>query len=248
MEGEMFKWNDFDGVRFQFEGLRAQIVFPKIPRNGRWALKTEYADAFPETEIELLNRGWCIAYNQNHHRWASDEDLQRKCDFIKFISAKFALDKKCTIVGMSCGGMYGIKVAALCPDLIQVLYLDAPVVNLLSCPLALGDSKAPLYQEFHGFTGKTISEMLAYREHPLDKIPVLAENKIPVILVAGDSDETVPYHENGALLEKYYKEKGLNITVHIKSGAGHHPHGLDNPQMLANEIEACYTAKEDGEK
>ena len=246
MEGEMFQWNGFQGVTFQFEGLPARIIFPNATQNGRWALKTEYADAFPETEIELLKRGWCVAFNQNHHRWASDEDVQRKARFIDFISEKFSLDKKCAIVGMSCGGMYGIKVAAVCPEKIQVLYLDAPVVNLLSCPLAFGDSKVSLYEEFHKFTGKTISEMLSYREHPLDKIPILAEHNIPVVLVAGDSDETVPYHENGALLESYYKQRGIKIAVHIKKGCGHHPHGLDTPTVLADEIEDSYVFEKEG--
>ena len=237
---EKIVWNGFEGVKFEFEGLPAQVIFPNGEKNGRWALKTEYADAFPETEIELLKRGWCIAFNRNYNRWASDKDLARKCRFIEYVSVTFALDKKCTILGMSCGGMYGIKVAAICPERIQALYLDAPVANLLSCPLALGDSKAPLFEEFYGFTGMTVSQMLSYREHPLDKIPVLAEHKLPIILVAGDSDETVPYHENGAIIEKYYKAKGLNITVHIKSGAGHHPHGLDNPKIIVDEIESCY--------
>lgn len=237
---ESFEWNGFEGVRFEFEGLSAQVVFPKIKKNGRWALKTEYADAFPQTEVELLNRGWCVAFNENYNRWASDKDLIRKRAFIKHISKTFSLQEKCTLVGMSCGGLYAIKLAAFCPELIQVLYLDAPVVNLLSCPCALGDSKVPLYEEFFKYTGMTISQMLGYREHPLDKIPVLAEHQLPVVLVAGDSDEVVPYHENGALLEEYYKQHHLKIMVHIKQGCGHHPHGLDNPQITADDIEDCY--------
>ena len=41
--------------------------------------------------------------------------------------------------------------------------------------------------------------MLSYREHPIDKMHILAEY----------SDSVVPYDENGALHEKYYKQCGL---------------------------------------
>ena len=37
---------------------------------------------------------------------------------------------------------------------------------------------------FHGFTGKSKSQMLSYRDNPLDKLDILVKNKIPVILVA----------------------------------------------------------------
>ena len=66
---------------------------------------------------------------------------------------------------------------------------------------------------------------------------ILLENNIPIILVSGDSDRTVPYCENGALLEKYYKENGGTIEVHIKKNADHHPHGLDNCEIIADFIE-----------
>ena len=241
MKIDKFEWNGFKGEKFDFEGLSAHIVFPNVERNGRWALKTEYWDAFPATEIELLNRGWCIAYNQNYRRITSELDLNRKRNFIDFISKTYSLDEKCTIVGMSCGGMYGIDMAALCPELIQAMYLDAPVVNLLSWPLRLGrDPKEHQNKEFFESTGMTISQALGYRNHPLDKFPILAENKIPIILVSGDCDDSVPFHENGARLEEYYKQRGLDIIVHIKPGGGHHPHGYTDVKLIADEIESYY--------
>ena len=78
---------------------------------------------------------------------------------------------------------------------------------------------------------------MSYREHPIDKMDVLVKNNIPIILVAGDSDESVPYCENGELLETYYKANNGIIEVHVKPGCGHHPHGLENPQIIADFIE-----------
>ena len=51
------EWRGFQGYEFEFEGLPAKLIKPNCEPNGKWLLKAEYFDAFPETEIELLNRG-----------------------------------------------------------------------------------------------------------------------------------------------------------------------------------------------
>lgn len=236
MQMNKIEWAGFSGVEFEFLGLPAKVISPNCEPNGKWAIKTEYFDAFPDTEKELLNRGWHIAYNQNENRWAEPEDIRRKGEFIKFVSEEFGLDKKCAVVGMSCGGLYGARLACAYPELISVLYLDAPVLNLLSCPGALGLGTFS-YEEYFQATGRTISEMLSYREHPIDKMDILLKNNIPIVLVSGDSDKTVPYCENGAILEKYYRENGGTIEVHIKNGCDHHPHGLEDVSIVADFME-----------
>lgn len=230
-------YHGFECIEFTFEGRPAKLVKPKDTSDGKWALKTEYFDAFPETEIELLNRGWYIAYNENNNRWAEDEDLERKERFIEYVSGTFGLAEKCSMIGMSCGGLYAVKLAARCPERINAIYLDAPVLNLLSCPMAMGKAEVSMYDEYYSFTGRTKSDMLSYREHPIDKMHILSEHNIPVILVAGDSDRTVPYCENGAMLEKHYKEKNAVIEVHLKRNADHHPHGLSDTKVVADFLE-----------
>lgn len=234
---QAIEWNGFRGVTFPFAELSAKLIKPNCKPNGKWLLKTEYFDAFPEAELELLNRGWHLAYNENHNRWAEEPDLRRKRDFIGYVSETFGLEKKCVLVGMSCGGLFAVKLAALCPELVRGIYLDAPVMNLLSCPGSLGKGRGVPFEEYERFTGRTLVEMLSYREHPIDKMPLLAEHKIPVVMVAGDSDTVVPYDENGELLVKYYRAQGLPIDVFIKKGGDHHPHGLENPVVIADCIE-----------
>ena len=231
MQYEKIELYGFEGLKFTFAERSAVLIKPKCKPNGKWALKTAYLTAFPNAEIELLNRGWHIAYNENFNRWAQEEDLQRKERFISFVSQTFGLEEKCAVVGMSCGGMYGVKLAARIPEKISVLYLDAPVMNLLSCPAGMGVGGDSLFEEFYSFTGISKSELLSYRDHPIDKMDVLLKADIPVVLVAGDSDTTVPYVENGFLLEKYYKENGGRIKVYIKKGGEHHPHGLSDPTI-----------------
>lgn len=234
---EHITWNGFDGDKFDFMGLPAYVIRPSGKPNGKWIYKTEYFGAFPNGEIELLRRGWHLAYNQNINRWAEDEDLDRKSAFIRYVSKTYGLSPRCVPVGMSCGGLIAVKLAARYPEQIACLYLDAPVMNLLSCPGALGRGTYHVMEEYTACTGRTLVDLLSYRGHPIDVMHVLLENRLPIVLVAGDSDVTVPYEENGALLEKYYRENGGTLRVFLKPGCDHHPHGLEDPAVLADTIE-----------
>lgn len=60
----------------------------------------------------------------------------------------------------------------------------------------------------------------------------MAEAKIPIIMVAGDADEVVPYEENGAVPAKRYRELGGTIEVILKPEIGNHPHSLENPKPV----------------
>lgn len=224
----MKEWQGFSCEEFEFEGRKAIIVFPP-KKSNKWLFKTEYFGAFPDFEIEMLKKGYHIAHVDNITRWNKHpDDTDVKARFADFISEKYGLKKKCVTVGMSCGGMQSVYFAAKYPEYVSAMYLDAPVINLLSCPAGLGKATNEMFREFEDAIGMNLTELLSFRNHPLDNFGPLVENNIPVILVAGDSDTVVPYDENGALLEKYYKEHGGNITTIIKPGCNHHPHCLED--------------------
>lgn len=236
-------WNGFPMETLEFEGREAHIVFPAPgTANGRLALKTEYWNAFPKAvELPLLEKGFHLCFIKNDNRWGVDADLDRKARFVKFVAEKYSLSSKTVPVGMSCGGLFAIKFAAQYPELVSCLYLDAPVLNFFSCPCGLGVG-TPLgegagVQELLDALGmESMSQLIGYREMPLDKLPVLVENGIPVVLVAGGSDETVPFVENGALLQSAYEKAGLECQVYIKPECGHHPHGLETPDEVVEFI------------
>ena len=243
METTKSLYNGFERLDFKFEDREAILVLPEEGKKcGKWLLKTEYFTAFPNFELEMVKRGWCLAYIKNITRWCLDEDLDLKARFADFLSKEFGLYKKCVPVGMSCGGLIGSKFAAKYPEYVSCLYLDAPVLNLLSCPAGLGvaNHEHDFMTEYYNATGITLSQLLSYREHPIDKMHILLENNIPIMLVVGDSDPVVPYHENGAVLEKFYKENGGTIEVIIKPGCEHHPHGLEDPTPIIEFIEENY--------
>ena len=62
------------------------------------------------------------------------------------------------------------------------------------------------------------------------------EKKIPLVMVSGDSDTVVPYHENGVFVERAYKDAALPFEIYIKPGGDHHPHGYPDPTPVVNFI------------
>ena len=231
-------WFGYKRLNFKFEDRSAFIVFPNHEGwgSGHWMCKMEYADAFPELEIDLLENGFHRVYMENKNRWGTDIDHDARVRFADYLKKEFGLSHKFVPVGMSCGGLHGVNFASRYPDRVSVLYLDAPVMNLLSCPMGLGVGESLAgnlgWQEIVEVYGFTESTILTYRDHPMDRIPTLVDHKIPVALVYGDSDEIVPYIENGKMLEDAYRKAGLPLFCEGKAGCGHHPHGLENRKSL----------------
>ena len=230
----------FECLEFEFDGRYARLLCPKENTNGHWILKTEYMDAFPALEISMLERGYHVAFLENKTRWVNESDDHAKSDFADYLNKNFGLNKKCIPVGMSCGGMKAIYFAAKHPDKVALLCLDAPVVNLLSCPACVDRDcihRTEFMTEFTKDTGMTANDLLFYRNHPFDVAPKILENNIPIVMISGDSDTVVPYIENGAYIEKLYREGGGIIEVHMKPGGDHHPHLLEDNTPIIEFIE-----------
>ena len=213
------QWNGYRAEEFSFCGRKAIAVLPHEGRKtGDWALKTEYWGAFPNAELALLERGFTLAFLQNRTRFATKEECAEKANFCPFVSERYGLREKCALVGMSCGGAHALTFAGLYPEKAACLYLDAPVVSYLSYPGRFGDPECESVWE-NEF-------VLAY----------------PVFLVYGTQDATVPYEENGRLLEEAYEGYPGLLTVLPCALRGHHPHGLADPAPIADFIEAACRA------
>ena len=131
MEYAVSDWFGFERRDFSFMGREALVVLPKGKPGGKWAVKMEYFGAFPNLEIELLSRGWCLAYLKNVNRWGTDADSDAKAAFVPFMAEEFGLEERFACVGMSCGGLCSVNFAAKYPSLVSVLYLDAPEAESL---------------------------------------------------------------------------------------------------------------------
>ena len=225
-------WNGLRIEHFTYEERDALVVFPEEgTANGRLILKSEYWDAFPETEIELVKLGFHLCFIKNVNRWGTEDVIDTQARFVRFVAEKYGLQQKVVPVGMSCGGLIATKFAAKYPELVSCLYIDAPLLDICS------NGNPPSVSEvLQVLNMADFSELENYKQMPIHKIPLLVEYKIPVIMVVGDSDIIVPYERNGALLEKAYKEAGLEIEVYSKPGCGHHPHGLEDCKPILDFI------------
>ncbi len=234
------QWNGFKRLDFVLNDRIAILIVPEKPCEGKkWLLKTEYFDAFPNFEIEMVRRGYHLAYIQNESGWHAPGDSDAKAALADFLVKEFGLNEKCMPVGMSCGGLQAMHFTGNYPEKVAALYLDAPVMNLLSCPCAIGrdvsERQASFDRMYHGMIkthGLMVDGMLNFRNHPIDQAHAIIEHNIPVILVSGDADYVVPYHENGKALKEYLLARGGNYTEIIKPGCDHHPHGLEDPTPL----------------
>ncbi len=219
--------NDFETKKFLFKDREAILVFPKENATKNWAFKTEYWGSFPEIEIELLKKGFHIAYLKNRSRFATIDDCNAKAEFADFLSREYSLSAKCVPVGYSCGGAQAVAFAGLFPEKIQCMFIDAPVLNFCDFPGRLNDEVCePIWEnEFvKAYPGITRAKLFDFKNHPINYLPVIIKNKIPVIMLYGDKDTVVDYYKNGKLMELEYMGNSL-LTVVERTGQGHHPHG-----------------------
>ena len=231
----------FKSKDFVYEGRKAIIVYPSCPANGKLLLKTEYFTAFPYFEAAMLQRGYTLCYMAHPTRWAPDSETHIMADFVRFVAAELGFEPKCIPVGMSCGGLQAVRLAELHPELVSVMFLDAPVLNLLSLA-GLGacnpTDAAKVWPELVKTYGFNKSTILNFRKSPIDNMEPLIENNIPIMMIYGDEDLVVPYEENGQVLEDYYRENDGDLCVMRIPGRGHHPHSLQDPTPIIEFVEA----------
>lgn len=227
-----YKYDGLYQLEFEFKGKRAIALMceDKSKRNGKTVFKTEYFGAFPGLQNEFVRRGYTLLFIENRNRWGTPSEIEDQYEFVLYAASKLEISSKVITIGMSCGGMMSVILAAKHPEIIEGLYIDAPVLNFLSCPARLGDAPDVtdgMWQEFENAWHMTKRELLTFRAHPIDYFPKLIENKVKIYMAYGDSDKTVPYEENGDALEKAYKAAGLDSLLYIdkKVGVDHHPHG-----------------------
>lgn len=231
-------WNGFRKEEFEFEDRMCTIIYPECTSKGRILFKTEYLDAFPTFDIEMLRMGYHLIHLKNTSRWVTEEDIHRMARFVKYCVEKLQISSKCVLEGLSLGGLQATLFAQLYPELTNVLYIDAPVLNIISMA-GLGACKLiPIHwNEMVEAYGVNKSTIVNFRKSPIDNMPPLIKNNIPVIMVYGDKDDVVIYEENGKVLVDYYNKNGGNIEFIKKEGCGHHPHGLEDPTPIIDFIE-----------
>lgn len=235
------QWQGFTRHTFLVNGRTAWVVEPKqaLPGNP-WSWCMEFPDAFTArcAAPQLLAKGFHHAHISVGNTFGSPEALKHFDAFHAAVTAQ-GLAPKATLIGISRGCLYAHRWAGENPGKVSVIYGDAGVCDFKSWPAGKGKGKGSAGDwksliSHYGF--KDEAEALAYPHNPVDRLPVLAAAKIPLIFVVGDSDDVVPASENAEVMEQRYKALGGVVKVIHKPGVGHHPHGLEDPSPVVEFI------------
>ena len=210
-------------LTFDFNGYSATVIRPENP-NGKWVWKTEFFRSFDAAEAALLDKGYTRVYYRISNKYGSYHAVRLMHAFYSFVKEEFGLDDKCELFGFSRGGLYAFNFALFYPECVNKVYLDAPVLDMRSWPPEGSMNREEVYEEYD-LNSETI---MSFKGHPIENLPEFFSLGIPLILVAGDDDEIVPFESNSGRLIEYCKENGIDLTYYIKPGCKHHPHSLED--------------------
>lgn len=229
---ELFKGQMERIEKFQFNGYEATIMIPQKP-NGKWIWKTEFLYAFDQAERALFEMGYTRVYYQISDKYGSPNAIKLMEDFYDFIVSEFKLNRQCILFGFSRGGLYAFNFALKNPDLVEKIYLDAPVLDLKTWPIKGSVEEQQMLMEY----GVTEKDFVQFSQSPIDNLKEFFSLKLPLFIVAGAADEIVPFEENAGKLIAYAEKDGAVLTSIIKENGLHHPHSLDNIQPILEFIQ-----------
>ena len=232
-------WRGFKRLDFVVAGRPALLVAPKTAAPGRpWIWRTEFFEHEPQADLALLEKGWHLAYVNAPDMYGAPRAMAIFDAYFDLVTRRFGLARRVVLEGLSRGGLYAFNYAVTHRERVAALYLDAPVLNLHSWPGRSKDTPggAKLWQEFRDSYGLNAEQATAFKGNPIDRIEWVAKAGIPILLISGDADETVPLPENGGLLKRRYDELGGICETIIKPGGKHHPHSLPDPTPIVDFI------------
>lgn len=238
--GKRSEYRGYARYDFAVDGCPAIVVVPKQAAAGKpWIWRAEFFDAFPQIDVALLAKGFHVVYLGVGNTFGCPDALKHWDVFYKELTETHGLSPKPVLEGLSRGGLYCFNWAADHPEKVAGILADNAVLDFKSWPGGKGKGKGSpgdwkkLQDDYHF---KSEAEALAYPKNPIDNLAPLAKVKLPLFLLCGDADDVVPYPENGAIVKERYEKLGGPVTVLIKHGLGHHPHGLDDPTPAVDYI------------
>lgn len=238
-------WEGFVRHDFQEDGADVIVVEPKKPLPGRpWAWRGEFFGAFPNADIELLKRGWLLAYIGVPDLFGSPKAMKRWEQFYDLLVKDYGLSPKPALIGLSRGALYCMAWVATHPDKTLLVYLDNGVCDFKNWPggkpMGLGSgqgSPEEWLKLLKAYDFKDDREAIAFKLNPVDNLAPLAKARVPILLIYGDSDTVVPHRENSEVIYVRYKALGGPVQRIVKPGQDHHPHGLNDPQPVVEFFE-----------
>ena len=232
------EWQGYEKRDFVVDGRNAFLIVPKASSSGNpWIWRTEFFGHEPQADLALLANGFHVAYVDLQNLYGSPVAMKHMDSFYAHVTKEFSLSSKTVLEGFSRGGLFSLNWAARNPEKVACVYNDAPVCDFKSWPGGKGKGKGSpgdweRIKSLYGFASD--EEALAYKLNPVDNLASLANAKIPLLHVCGETDDVVPIEENSRLVEQRYKQLGGPFTLISKPNCNHHPHSLKDPARIVN--------------
>ncbi len=231
-EPRISEWNGFRREDFYYRGYEGVVVLPNEEmEHGGWIWKMEFFEGATPPEIELVRQGFALVYYRVSDQYGSPDAMKYMESFYHYVRERYDLKQQMIPIGVSRGGLYAMGLACAHPSWIRAMYLDAPVVDILSWPR---EDSAPDWEECKAIWGYTEETAYDFRSVVEERISTMVLAQIPLVLVYGAADTVVPYEKNGRLLETAYREADVPSLFIGKEGCGHHPHSLEDPAPIVD--------------
>lgn len=224
-------WRGFARRDFPCDGRDCIVCTPEREAPGRpWIWRARFFDAWPATDVALLERGFHLAYMDVADLYGSPRAVKHWNAFHAYLTGTRGFAPKPALEGLSRGGLVIYNWAIANPDKVACLYADAPVCDIRSWPggKGIGPGSPNDWAKCLAAYGLAEEEASTFKGNPSDNLAPLAAAGIPLLHVVGDADEVVPLAENTAILERRYRQLGGDIEVIHKPACGHHPHSLED--------------------
>jgi len=177
------------------------------------------------------------AHPDTSHSWYIDKLLEKAisfagCDqgevrgspksvgrFTKFYNEMVdrGYSKKPILLGQSRGGLMMLSWAVKNPNKVKAFAGIYPVLNLRSWPMTRNlSSTLADFEMDQGTFLKTVD-----LHNPIHQLEGLAQAKVPLFMVHGDSDRIVPLEDNTEIVINRYTKLGGGAEVKVVPGKGH---------------------------
>jgi len=233
--GPASDYRGFAKHEFVADGQHLLVVEPQAAAPGRpWIWRCEFFDHEPQGDLALLAQGWHVvhAFDAAGHFGAPAGIAAWEVCY-RLLTTTYGLSPKPLLEGFSRGGTLALTCAVAHPEHTGGLYLDAPLCDLRSIARKeRSPEQQAAWKVILGNYGLTDETVLGYDQGPLDHLAPLIAARIPILLICGDADMTVPYATNGGLLVERYRMLGGNLQLILKPGGDHHPHSVKDPAPI----------------
>jgi hypothetical protein len=197
---------------------RCIVVVPHNPAPGNpWSWQACYWDHQPQTEVELLHRGFFICYISANATLKPGKEWDA---WYAWLTREKGLSPKPAFIGMSRGGEYEYRWATAHPDEVSCIYADNPAVDRESLSLlgGLATNDVPLLH----ICG-SIDPLYAGSTAAVENIYHAFGGRISVVVKEGFGHHPHSLHDAAPIadfIEKSFREKAAAPPDYVKAVYG----------------------------